>query len=317
MSNDADPPYVTFVIPARNEEYNIEKCILGIMRLDYPQDRYEIIVADGRSKDRTAEIARALGATVIINDRIIQSAARNLGAKNAKGDLVAFLDADNVLDKDWLKKAVVHFRDPNVAAVGNLPEVNHEAGWIGKVWHFHIKSRHAGGNAVNVNWLDSASLIYVKDIFDKIGGFDESIRFTEDVDIGFRARQKGFALVFDPGLRSVQLSYLKTLPEFMRRQLAGGRTIINLIKGYGFMNVWRITAFIAIYSICLLALVAGLFLCPFLSLLSLASMIVLAVVVAVKCCMNERSYEYLLPLTFLIFLSGILRAIALVLPERN
>lgn len=310
-------PFVTFVIPARNEESNIEKCILGIKGLDYPQDRYEIILADGRSEDRTAEIARSLDAKVIINEKIIQSAARNLGAKDAKGDLIAFLDADNILEKDWLRKAVVHFRDPNVAAVGNLPDVNKNAGWIGKVWHFHINSRHAGWEAVEVNWLDSASLIYDKEKFDNIGGFNESIRFTEDVDIGFRARQRGYTLIFDPGLRSVQLSYLKTLPDFIKRQVAGGRTIINLIKRYGFMNVWRITVFIAIYAICLLGLAAGLFIDPLLSLLSLSTMIALAVVVAVKCCMNEKSFDYLLPLTFLVFLSGILRAIALVLPEKK
>ncbi len=310
-------PYVTFVIPARNEESNIGKCIRGIKGLDYPEDRYEIIVADGRSEDRTAEIARSLGARVIINEKIIQSAARNLGAKNAKGELVAFLDADNIIEKDWLRKAVVHFNAPNAAAAGNLPDVNPEAGWIGKVWHFHIKSRHTGEKAVRVNWLDSASLIYVKEKFDKIGGFDESIRFTEDVDIGFRARRQGYALIFDPGLQSVQLSYLKTLPEFIKRQVAGGRSIINLIKGYGFVNVWRITVFIAIYALCLLTLAAGPFIDPLLSLVSLAFMIALAVLVAYKCCRDEGSYNYLLPLSFLIFLSGIMRAIALVLPEKK
>lgn len=315
--NETALPFVTFVIPARNEESNIEKCILGIKGLDYPEDRYEIIVADGCSGDGTAEIARSLGARVISNEKIIQSAARNIGAKNAKGELVAFLDADNVLEKDWLRKAVDHFQDPKVAAVGNLPGVNDKAGWIGKVWHFHIKSRYPGRRAFTVNWLDSASLIYVREIFDKIGGFDESIRFTEDVDIGFRARQQGYTIIFDPGLRSVQMSYLKSLPDFIKRQVAGGRSIIHLIRGYGFKNVWKITVFIAIYAICLLGLAAGLFIDPLLSLLSLASMVALAVLVAVKCCMNERSYDYLLPLTFLVFLSGILRAIALVLPEKK
>jgi cellulose synthase/poly-beta-1,6-N-acetylglucosamine synthase-like glycosyltransferase len=314
---DAMLPFVSFVIPARNEEENIEKCIKAISDLEYPKDRYEIIVADGDSEDETRAIAERLGARVIVNKKVIQSAARNIGATNAKGELVAFTDADIILDRAWLKTAVAHFKDPKVSAVGSLPGIDDEAGWIEKVWFFHLKSRHPGKSPVSVSWLASANLLYVKEIFDKIGGFNESIRYTEDVDIGFRTINKGYKLIFDPNLKSVHLDYEKTLAGFIKRQLAGGRAIINLLSAYGLKKVWRITLFIGIYAVCLLTCFIGLFFNPVLSLLSLMLMIFIAVLIAVKCSLNEKTFQYFLPLTFLIFLSGIMRAVALVLPDKK
>lgn len=70
-----------YIIRARNEEPNFEKCVPGIKGLDYHQDRYEIIVADGHSEDRPAEIARSLGASRAASPRV----ARKAAAKRVQG----------------------------------------------------------------------------------------------------------------------------------------------------------------------------------------------------------------------------------------
>jgi cellulose synthase/poly-beta-1,6-N-acetylglucosamine synthase-like glycosyltransferase len=315
---DAMFPFVSFVIPARNEEENIEKCMLAILNLDYAKDRYEVIVADGGSEDRTAEVARARGAIVIKNAKIIQSAARNLGAMNAKGELIAFIDADIILEREWLKKAIIHFRDPDVAAVGNFPGIAEESNWLEKAWFFYVQNRHSSNSAISVEWLASANVIFRKAIFNKIGGFDETIRYTEDVDISFRARRSGYKIILDPGLESTHLQYEVSLRGFIKRQLAGGRTILHLIKNYGIRRNWRISFFIAYYLFWTVIFITGLLLLNlYISAAAVLFMILLASVISIERCWNAKSFKYFLPLTFLIFLSGIMRAIALVLPGKK
>ena len=308
---------MSFVIPSRNEEANIEKCLRGIMAVDYPEDMYEIIVADGHSQDKTAELAEKLGVRVIMNDKIIQSAGRNLGARNSKGELIAFVDADIILGPEWLRKAIVHFSDPTVAAVGNLPGIPDDSNWIEKVWFLYANSRYSDNRAVSVNWLASGNIIFAKDVFNDIGGFDESIKYTEDVAIGLKAKEKGYSLILDPNLESVHLDYQKTLSGFIKRQHVGGRAILQLFKADGLKNIWRITFFIAFYLVNLFLFAIGMFVDFRLSALSLLLMIALAVFVAVRSCTSPGSFRYVLPLAFLLFISGVVRAVAFVFPGKR
>lgn len=310
-------PYVTFVIPARNEESNMENCLRGILDQDYPKDRYEIMVADGHSVDRTGQIAQSLGARVVNNDKIIQSAGRNLGAKTVKGELVAFIDADIVLDPEWLKKAIIHFRDPRVAAVGNFPEIVGGSNWIERTWFFHVKNKYEAKDAISVDWLASASVIFDKAAFNKIGGFDESLRYAEDVDISFRALRYGYKMMLAPDLKSTHLQYETSLWGFIKRQLVGGHTILHLIKNHGIMRNRRTAFFIGYYLFWIIMFILGFFLDLKISAFALLFMILLAAIISAGRCSNAKSYEYFLSLTFLVFLSGVLRAVALVLPERK
>jgi glycosyltransferase involved in cell wall biosynthesis len=310
-------PFVSFIIPTKNEETNLEICLHSIIALDYPKERYELIVADGHSEDRTCEIAHRLGAKVINNDRIIQSAARNIGAMNAAGDLIAFIDADIILDPEWLKKAVAHFNDPEVAAVGNFPGIADDADWIEKVWFFHIKSKHSGKGVSQVDWLASANIIFDKEAFTKIGGFDESIRYAEDVDIGFRATVGGYRIILDPGLKSTHLDYENSLTGFAKRQLAGGRVILQLLRKSGFKKNWRIAFFISFYLLFIITFILGIFFSMKLSAVSLICMVLMAALLAFQRCHNAGSYVYFLPLSFLLLLSGIFRAVALVVPSKR
>lgn len=310
-------PYVTFVIPTRNEESNIEECLEGILGQDYPRDRYEIIVADGHSVDRTQDIAKSHGARVIVNDKIIQSAARNLAASNAKGELLTFIDADVILGKEWLKQALEELRRPNVAAVGNFPGVKDDSTWTEKVWFFYYQSKFTKDKCVSAAWLDSASMVFKKDIFFKIGGFDESMKYAEDVDLGLRTSRNGYLLIFNPHLKSIHSGYEKSISGFIMKQFTGGRAILQLINNNGIMQNWRIAFFISYFLFFIVNFILGVFLSFTLSIVCLFFMVILAVSVSFHRCYNAKSYVYLLPLSFLLFLSGMVRATALVLPSRK
>src|SRR6187549_1214219 len=102
-------PFVSIIIPAKNEERLLRGCIRSLHQLDYPKDKIEIIIVDGLSTDNTARVAIEMGAKVISNVKQTVSPGRNIGFENAKGDLIAFTDADCIVDKNWLASSVKYF----------------------------------------------------------------------------------------------------------------------------------------------------------------------------------------------------------------
>jgi glycosyltransferase involved in cell wall biosynthesis len=93
---------ISVVVPAYNEEEHIGACLVALNRQDLPRSDYEIIVVDGDSKDRTREIAAPLADLVFVQTSPRVGGARNDGAMRAKGEIVAFTDADCVVPPDWV-----------------------------------------------------------------------------------------------------------------------------------------------------------------------------------------------------------------------
>jgi len=114
---------ISVVIPARNEEENIEELLRSIEKNSY--DDYEVIVVDGDSEDRTPEIADEYGARVIDGPGEGLAAAQNIGWRNAEGDIIWFVDADCKLEKDSLEKVGKFFDENPDKAIGGL-DVRHE-----------------------------------------------------------------------------------------------------------------------------------------------------------------------------------------------
>lgn len=89
-------PFVSILIPTRNNEGDIERCLRSLNSLDYPKDRYEAIVVDGHSTDRTVDIAKSLNAKVVydLGGGKGRVHGLNAGIDCAEGDYIAFTDAD-------------------------------------------------------------------------------------------------------------------------------------------------------------------------------------------------------------------------------
>lgn len=103
-------PSISIVIPTRNSEKTLERCLRSIVEQEYPREKMMLVIVDAFSSDKTVEIAKAFGATVLINPRITGEAGKALGADAAKSEILAFIDSDNVLSsKDWLIKMVEPF----------------------------------------------------------------------------------------------------------------------------------------------------------------------------------------------------------------
>ncbi|MCX5713982.1 MAG: glycosyltransferase family 2 protein, partial [Candidatus Omnitrophica bacterium] len=117
-------PFVSIIIPAKDAEKTIERCVFSVVGLDYTQ--YEVIVVDDGSRDKTGKMLQGFSQRI----KIISfpqnrgpSKARNDAAIQARGEFIAFTDADCVVDKSWLRALLAGFSGPDIVSVGGRQEV--------------------------------------------------------------------------------------------------------------------------------------------------------------------------------------------------
>ena len=157
----------SFIIPAFKEVKHLPLYLESIQRLDYPHECIEVIVIENGSIDGTREIAEKSGAVVLVNKGEYVSGLRNLGARYGKGDILAFVDADCTVSRDWLTRAVTYFENSEVAAWGSPPSVPSGATWVQRAWYL---VRKKDMEVQEVNWLESMNLFVRRDHFSLLGG---------------------------------------------------------------------------------------------------------------------------------------------------
>ena len=219
---------VSVIVPARNEERLLAGCLRSLSCLDPFDGRLEVIVVDNDSSDRTPEIARSMGATVLKTRARTIAAVRNEGARIARGRLLAFLDADCTVDTAWLRNAARRFNAPRVVAVGSYPRGPASgASWLQEAWPFLVARPAAA--AREATWLPAANLVVRASAFRQVSGFDPSLETCEDVDLCYRLGSVG-AIVDDASVRVVHLREPRTLGQFFRREVWHGRDSYDRIR---------------------------------------------------------------------------------------
>lgn len=210
---------ISIIIPAYNEEKHIGQCLDSIFNLDYPRDKFEVIVIDNGSSDRTREIAASYDILLLQDSTKNVSGLRNLGARHAKGEILAFVDADCVVARNWLKQAEKYFNDFLVVVWGAPPIPPENSTWVQAAWFLVRKKNKV---IEEVDWLESMNLFVRKDLFDKVGGFDESLITCEDVDLSYRLSKFG-KIISDSRLKVIHLGEAATVREFFKKELWRGK----------------------------------------------------------------------------------------------
>lgn len=180
-------PEASVIITTKNEEKLLESCLISIKNQTFKN--FEIIVTDSNSRDRTVKIARKYADKVIVRKTNV-SAGRNLGAANAKGDLLVFVDGDTILLPDTLEKTVKMFRDKKV--VGATCPVLPLTSETKYVWMYMFYNRFVKSSIkVRRPQVTGLYCVYKKDAFQKIGGFDENVGVLEDFHLSWRISKLG------------------------------------------------------------------------------------------------------------------------------
>ena len=188
-----DYPPVSLIVPAYNEEGNIRRCLESLKSQDYP-GKIEIIVVDDGSRDQTVTIARQYRVKVLGQAHSGPGAARNRGVEEASYNIIAFLDADDATDKQWLKECSPYLKKQKVAIVGCLEYPLNHSKFAKLVW---LEKYHKLlALPERTSHIGSSGCLYKRAIFLELGGFNTRLPAAEDMDLCGRVREKGYDLIF-------------------------------------------------------------------------------------------------------------------------
>jgi len=207
-------PYITIVMPVRNEARFIRGTLTRLLEQDYPADRFEIIVADGMSDDGTQATVLELAESypqirLMENPRMLSSAGRNIGFANGKGDYFLVVDGHcHIPDEKLLQNVADCFAKSGADCLGrpqplDPPELSgfQEAVALAR----GSKLGHGGDSLIYGDYEGFASPVsngaaYRREVFDKIGYVDEGFDACEDVEFNYRLEQAGLTCYSSPKL---------------------------------------------------------------------------------------------------------------------
>jgi len=204
---------VGVVIPAKNEQRYIGRCVASVLAAGVAAD-LDILVVDNESQDDTAAIAAAAGARVLRSDSSSIGEIRNIGAAAVRGDFIAYIDADCEAPDGWIRDALAAFEDAEVAAVAGHLDVPRDANWVQNAWALPRREQRSTTRTVV-----GASFFVRRATFDQIGGFDHRLKTGEDTDIAHRLRECGARIHPEPRCNVIHHGYPSTLTGIIDRQI--------------------------------------------------------------------------------------------------
>jgi succinoglycan biosynthesis protein ExoA len=206
-------PFISVVVPVRNEERYVERCIGSLMGQDYPRDRFEILVVDGRSEDATRRLlcmlqARSPGVAlhVLDNPKRTISPALNIGFQAAKGEVIVRMDGHSIPESDYLRACVAALRNSGAASVGGMVKPVGATPFGEAVALATCHPLGAGDAKYRVGaeagYVDTVPFgAYRRDVLEQVGLFDESLLINEDYELNVRIRAAGEQIYLDPSIR--------------------------------------------------------------------------------------------------------------------
>ena len=202
--------FISVIVPVRNESTFIGKTLAALLSQDYSEDQFEIIVVDGCSTDDTRAIvaeysARHSNVRLLENPRMWSSSARNIGIRASQGNIITVVDGHCDIPTDrYLANLATAFRESEAAIVGRPQSLHVDGGspvqkaiavarasWLG-----HHPDSFVYANVSRFVPAASVGTAYRKEVFDRIGYFDEAFDACEDVDFNTRADDAGESCYF-------------------------------------------------------------------------------------------------------------------------
>ena len=308
-------PFVSVIIPVRNDAERLARCLDSLVKQNYPADRFEIIVIDNGSTDASAAVAKSRGATVLCHPGLRVGALRNRGVQVAQGTILAFVDSDHEVPADWLLKAVEGLAsDREVLMIGSPYLAPSNGTWVQKTWELH---RTRGPSRRRVEWLGSGNMFVRRTDFQQVAGFDENLVAAEDVDLCVRMARLPGRIVSDMNVANIHHGEPRTLRDFIAKEYWRGSSGIRAFLSHGMpfhelpsllFPLYHLLGLFAIGTLTAWAAWSGTWWWPVLAFLAL---IMPSLMLGLKTCWQEGRCIVLPALTLLYFVYGLVRALAL------
>jgi cellulose synthase/poly-beta-1,6-N-acetylglucosamine synthase-like glycosyltransferase len=287
----------------KNEEQYIGRCVESVVNQDYPRDLIEVIVVDGGSNDDSLGIVKKLAQeyrniVLLGGPGVNCPAAMNIGIKNAKGDIVAKVDAHGYVASDFLRMSVRHLLDDKKAKcvggqIRSLPESS-----VAKANVFARSSVFGVGKGIyslgdTPQYVETVQCgVYEKAVFDKIGLFDESLQFGEDEEVNWRIVKNGYKIYYTPDVRFFYFprnSFRKLYEQYFNY---GVLRVMVILKHPDFLNIKHVIPAIfvlALFATAILSVFSSLFLTVFLGIVLMYVIVSLMVSAAIS---SNEGWKY-------------------------
>lgn len=210
-----DLPFVSVIMPVRNEADFIARSLGAVLAQDYPPERTEIIIADGMSTDGTrAEIERLIAQhpdraiTLIDNPRHIVPTGMNLAQRLAKGAIIVRVDGHCEIAPDYISQCVAHLQRGEADGVGGPIETIGQTPYSQAIALAMSSKFGVGGSAFRTVkdralYADTVAFpAYRRDVIERVGAYDETLVRNQDDEYNYRLRKLGFRLLLTPKIRS-------------------------------------------------------------------------------------------------------------------
>ncbi len=234
MSESDAQPFVSVVLPARNEERFIESCLRSLLCSDYPAERMEIIVANGASEDRTAEIVSRV-ATEDPRIRLMENPNRtvpyamNLCIRAARGEIIVRVDAHAMYPSDYIARSVETLRRTGAWNVGGVwvTRPGGRGAWARAISLALTHGFGVGGSAYRTGaksgWVDTVPFgAFRREAFEKAGLYRECLTRHQDYELNARIRSAGGRIYLDPEIRCEYFAR-PSLSALARQKYADGK----------------------------------------------------------------------------------------------
>ncbi len=240
----ADLPTLSVLVPVKNEEKVIGRLLKSLLSQHYPADKVEIIVVDDGSADRTVDIcevyAEKFGERMTILQQPVSDgkpSALNYALEQAKGEVIATFDADNVPEPGTFLKAVKLFEDPSVAAVqGTICSINADENMLTKLLSYEeavrFKAYMQGKDLLNLFVHLAGSCQFIRrEVLRDVGGWNKD-SLSEDMELSARLTEKDYKIKYASGIRSWQENPV-SVPQLVHQRLRWYRGCLDTAFGYG------------------------------------------------------------------------------------
>ena len=236
--------YVSALIVVKNEQDFIEKALMSLINQEYPKNLYEIIVVDGGSSDNTISIVEKIRDDVIIpsgisfqflsNPKGILASGWNIALKAAKGEYVFRIDAHSIVGKNYIHQCLNLLREVDAVCVGGTMQsltIDQKQKYVSSV----LSSPFGVGNSKfrysqKAQYVDTVAFgMYRKNVFDKVGYFDENLKRNQDIELHSKIRKSGGKFFLDPSIEVMYYTRNSTM-KMMRQGYENGKWNLILAK---------------------------------------------------------------------------------------
>ena len=219
INTEKDLPFISIIIPSRNEEKFIGKCLDSIIANDFPKNKLEVLVVDGISEDRTREVVKEytekyLFIRLLDNPKKITPSSLNIGIKNAKGEIIMRMDSHATYGKEYITKCVKYLREYGADNVGGI-WVTLPGGdtLVANSIALVLSHPFGVGNAffrIGLKEPKSVDTVpfgcYKRELFENIGLFDEDLVRNQDDEFNLRLLKNGGKILLFPDIVSYYFS---------------------------------------------------------------------------------------------------------------